>query len=129
MCDDGQKIHWLKWSCDDVCWSIFYWWDPSIATPIEEMHDLPMGSKNYNTNGKSVWFTRETMLKIKPHLVIFNKNILVGQWTFQLTPINLKQKIIFLRGVNLDLDLFLFRHSSLNAGFYETRGKVCLPRK
>ena len=32
---------------------------------------LTMGSKHCNTNGRSVWTSRGTMLKNKPHLVTF----------------------------------------------------------
>ena len=46
---------------------------------------LPIGSKQYNTNWRSVLIARETMLKNKPHLVIFPENILISLWTFQLT--------------------------------------------
>ena len=43
---------------------------------------IPQESKRCNTDG-SVWTSGETMLKIKPHSVIFNHCIIVSLWTFQ----------------------------------------------
>ena len=42
-------------------------------------------SKCCNTNGRNVWTAEETMLKNRPHLVIFDYCIIVSLWTFQLT--------------------------------------------
>ena len=46
---------------------------------------LTMGSKYYNTDDRSVWNTRGTTLKNKPHLITFHESILVSLWTFQPT--------------------------------------------
>ena len=43
-----------------------------------------MGSKHCNINERSVWITRKTVLKNKPHLVTFHENDLVSLWTFLL---------------------------------------------
>ena len=40
---------------------------------------LPKGSKHGNTDGKSVWTLKETMLKNKTH---FHECILISQWVF-----------------------------------------------
>ena len=60
----------LKISCDDVISAVddFYQWDPSTATPMEE-----------------VWIARWTMLKNTPHLITFYESILVSLWAFQPT--------------------------------------------
>ena len=39
---------------------------------------LSMESKHSNTDGRSVWISRETMLKNKPRLVTFYESILVS---------------------------------------------------
>ena len=41
--------------------------------------------KHYNTDGRSVWTGRGTLLKNKPHLVTFHETILVSLRTSQLT--------------------------------------------
>ena len=46
---------------------------------------LIMGSKTCNSDGRSVWTVRLTMLKNKPLLVTFHKSILVNLRTFQPT--------------------------------------------
>ena len=38
----------------------------------------PMRSKHFNTDGRTVWAARGTMLKNIPHLVIFHESILVS---------------------------------------------------
>ena len=43
------------------------------------------GPKRCNTDGRSVWTVKGTMLKNKPNLVTFHEIFLVGQWTFQRT--------------------------------------------
>ena len=45
----------------------------------------PIESKHFNTSERSVWTIRGTILKKKPHLVIFHQSMLVSLWTFQLT--------------------------------------------
>ena len=57
----GWKVH-IK--CH-ICYWWLFWWD------------------HCNTYRRNVWCARRTMLKIKPHLVTFYENILVGLWTFQ----------------------------------------------
>ena len=37
-----------------------------------------------NTDGRSVWATRKTRLKNKPHLATFSKSIMICLWTFKL---------------------------------------------
>ena len=49
-----------------------------------------MRSKYCNTDKRSAWNARGSMSKNKPHLVTFHENILVSQWTFQLTLVHTK---------------------------------------
>ena len=44
-----------------------------------------IGSKHYNTDRKSVWTTKRTILKNKLYLVTVHGSILVSLWTFQPT--------------------------------------------
>ena len=54
----GWKVQRLKSSYDDVIYTVdaFFW---------------PMGFKCYNTDERSEWTAKGTMLKNKPHLVTF----------------------------------------------------------
>ena len=57
------------WWCHICCWWLFWL----------------MGSKHCKTDGRSMWTARRSMLKNKPHLVMFHESILVSWWTFLTT--------------------------------------------
>ena len=56
-----------------------------LTSAVEDFF-LPMKSKYCNTDGRSVWTVRGTMLKNKFHSVAPQESILVSLWTFQPTP-------------------------------------------
>ena len=61
---------------------------------------LPMVSKHCNTDGRSMWIARWTMLKNELQLVIFHKRILISLWTFQMTVVynnNFDNDIFYLK--------------------------------
>ena len=63
---------------DEICsWGLFLGsgWELLVSQEF----------KYYNTDGRSVWTTGETMLKNKPHLIKFDQCIIISIWTFQPT--------------------------------------------
>ena len=64
------------WTEKFIWWHICCWW---------LLFFLPIGSKHCNSNKRSVWTTRETILKNKPHLFWFYEIILISLWPLPLT--------------------------------------------
>ena len=64
------------------------WDESSFDDFISAVNDffLLMGFKYNSINGRSVWITRETMLKNKPHLFTFSWEYLVQSMNFSADP-------------------------------------------
>ena len=54
-----------------------------LKSSYQQLIFLPMRSKRCNTDGKSAWTSRRTVLDNKPHLVIIHESFLINQWTFR----------------------------------------------
>ena len=120
-----------------VCWSLILKVNKFNETIFNKMKFqyllsitfLPIGSKSCNTNGRSTWNKRGIILKNKPHLVTFHKNILVSLWTFRqhsymksfyvfYTTTITNEKNVYAREMNNFLGpIFCFK----NKGFYYIR--------
>ena len=61
------------------------WKVPMMTSYLLLITFWPIGSKYWNTDRRSVYITRGTLLTNKPILVTFQESIIFNQWTFPTT--------------------------------------------
>ena len=75
------KDRWLVLREFLLLWNMRVGWKFHVIYLL--LNFLLIGSKHCNTNERSLWTARETVLKNKPHLFTFHESILVRLLTFQ----------------------------------------------
>ena len=80
-----EKTTTLGWEAASDRWWGHNYLQLRTFSRIRMRASVPRESMRCNTDGRTVWTTGNTMLKNKPHLVRFDRCIIVSLWTFQPT--------------------------------------------